>query len=354
MNPASSLPTLVFDWGDTLMVNDPRYDGPMVGWPEVFAVDGAVKALTELSRSYRLVVATNAQASNSRQIRAALGRVGLAEHITEIFTMHELNSRKPQPQFFQNLERQLGQSRESLVMIGDEFAADISGASQAGWRSIWLNPLKKAAPGLLPLQDQELLSMSELPEVLRQPRLPDVPTCIRWLLGQNATANLLTHVQMVANAAYQMAVWLRQAGVMVNPVLAHRGGLLHDLAKLTAKGSPVNHGEMAGQLLDTYNEPVLANIARRHLLFNLLEDPTLHPHTWEEKLVYYADKLVESGQIVSVDVRMQALRQRYGMSGEMLEPLMPLLHQIEAEIRQPLGWDSVEFIQQLKRAYQGK
>ena len=44
MNPVVSVRprcrAVIFDWGGTLMLEDPRYYGPMVDWPEVAAVDG--------------------------------------------------------------------------------------------------------------------------------------------------------------------------------------------------------------------------------------------------------------------------------------------------------------------------
>jgi hypothetical protein len=50
--------TLMFDWGDTLMSMDEPYEGPMVTWPVVRTVPGAVEALAALHGRFRLVVGT--------------------------------------------------------------------------------------------------------------------------------------------------------------------------------------------------------------------------------------------------------------------------------------------------------
>jgi len=95
----------------------------------------------------------------------------------------------------------------------------------------------------------------------------------------------------------------------VNPILAHRGGLLHDLAKATHHQG-MDHGQLAGEMLRQKDEPALADIADHHMLFTLLDEVRM-PRTWEQKLVYYADKLVEKNELVSVDERLAGLQERY-------------------------------------------
>ena len=197
--------TIVFDWGNTLMQVFPEYEGPMVTWQRVAEVDGAHAALEILARSYRLVVATNAAQSSAEQVRAALNRVGLGEFIDSIYTVHELGARKPAPEFHGSLALRLGENPSGLVLVGDEFGNDVMGSYVAGWRSIWLNPDGKSAPALLPVQDGEITSLKELPQVLDGGWLPRYSECLAWLIGQKAGMNLLTHVQMVAAVAYALA-----------------------------------------------------------------------------------------------------------------------------------------------------
>ena len=332
-----STQTLVFDWGDTLMRVFPQYTGPMSSWPEVEALPGAAQALEELKRNHKMVVATNAVDSSSRQVRQALARAGLDHLFSAIFTAHELGARKPALAFFQALQSVLHQETRQLVMVGDSYRDDILGAQLAGWTTVWFNPAGKASPGLLPLQDLEITRWQDLPSALVSPRLPGYSTCLSWLQEQEIPYNLLEHVQGVASAAYQLAVWLRAAGQALDPLLAHRGGLLHDLAKLKAADRRISHGELAGLMLKDRGYPQLAEIAHRHMLFSLIE-PDTQPHTWEQKLVYFADKLIERGRLASLEERIAGLRQRYPQDSQQISAILPVLKALEEEICSAAGF----------------
>lgn len=322
--------TLVFDWGNTVMKEFPQYPGAMVEWPEVAAVDGIKNALDQLDSKYRMVIGTNAQASSSQQVREALKRVGLGDEFEYIFTYAETKSRKPDVNFFRSIERMMGEYRDGMVMIGDSYPVDIIGAKRAGWKAIWYNPQNLPCPTCMPFHDIEIDHFDSLAEALKEPALPDLKSCILWLQEFGVSANILVHVQLVAAAAYQMALWVRAQGEKVNPVLAHRGGLLHDLAKLRKKDA-LDHGAAARKILEEAGEPVLAKIADRHMLFGL-SDPDRCPQTWEEKLVYYADKLVEKNQLVLIEERIAGLKKRYPMDPSNLEKILPMLKKLELKI----------------------
>lgn len=342
---------VVFDWGDTLMVNDGPQDQPMVTWTQVAAVEGVREALEVLSGKYLLVVATNARQSGAAQVTQALARVGLDEFFEQVFTVNELDGAyKPEAEFFRAVERRIGLSPDHILLIGDDPLVDVGGGANAGWRTVWFNPQQRAAPGLRPLASAEIAHLAALPDALEQPLLPSLEQIYLWLLEQRATANLLVHVEMVAALAYQLAVWLRNTGLPVNPLLAHRGGMLHDLTKITSRGSDVLHGDSASERLRSWGQPALAEIARTHMLFNILEESTC-PCTWEEKIVYYADKLVENGQVVPFSQRMDALRQRYPLDTALLEGLAAAIPVLEAELCHPLGVSIDLLVENLRRAF---
>jgi len=350
-NPLNSpqneqLTTLVFDWGDTLMVNYPQYDGPMLYWPKVDATPGSLEALQSLHGRYRIVVATNAEASTAEQIRAAFERVGLDGYIDDIYTMHELKARKPEGRFYEAIERLTGACHRQVIMIGDHYYADVLGARQMHWPAIWYNPYRIACPGGLPVHNAEIVHLAQLPDALQRLKIPDWPTCQHWVIDQSTAPGLWGHVQAVASVAYLLAVWLRSAGEEVDPILAHRGGLLHDLAKLTARRSEYDHGEAAARWLLLNDQPELAEIARRHMLFNLLDEKR-QPYTWEQKLVYLADKLVEGAAIAGLEERIAALRQRYQIADAPLEQCLPRLYALQDELCQRLGITPEEMLQRL-------
>jgi putative nucleotidyltransferase with HDIG domain len=349
------LTTLVFDWGDTLMKVFPQYSGPMADWPEVAAVEGAPQALAQLHQKYRILVATNAADSSAAQIQAAFARVGLDPFIDAIYTFHELGSRKPDPAFYRSIEKIAGQPASQWVMIGDRYADDISSAWQTGWHTLWFNPNYIPAPGLLPVQSAEISRFADLPAVLERPFLPGIQTCLAYMFQEGTSANLIQHVQRVAAISYQMALWLLASGQAVNPLLAHRGGLLHDLAKLSKKTSSnsENHGERAALILEAYHQPEIAQIARRHMLFAVL-DPTGKPATWEQKVVFMADKLVEGGRVVSLEQRLAALQHRYPQHKEEMIKAAPAIQELQSELCAALGLSEDDLINQLQQAVMGK
>ncbi len=319
--------TLVFDWGDTLMRVFPQYHGAMRDWPEAAAMPGIVPALVGLQDGYNLVVATNAADSSAGQVREALDRVGLGSFFSAIFTAAECAARKPDPAFFHAIQSTLGLQPTQLCMIGDSYPIDVLGAQKSGWSGLWYNPAGGAAPGLLPLQDLEITHFEQLASALISPDYPSYITCLAMLQEQQLPNNLLTHLHGVAAAAYQMAVWMRAAGVPVDPLLAQRGGLLHDLAKLRAGLPPyagrISHAELAARLIAETGYPLLAEIARRHMFFSLT-DPDSAPITWEQKLVYFADKIIEGGRLATLDERVAALCLRYPQDSTEIKT--PFLH----------------------------
>ena len=354
MNSNSPLTTLVFDWGDTLMVNIPDQSGPMAKWPTVAAVEGALPALSMLSGRFTCLLATNASDSRSHEVRQALARVGLDAQFKAVFTSGELGFRKPDPRFFSAIQSVLGLDPEKILMIGDDYRSDILGARQAGWRGLWFNPAGKTAPGLLPIQDGEVTHLADLPALLDSPLLPGYSQCLYWLQGQPLTQTLLAHVHAVGSTAYLLAVWLRAKGQQVDPLLAHRGGLLHDLAKLKAleRGPEqrTGHAELAALMLNDLGQPALAECARRHPLFTL-QHPELAPRSWEEKLVYFADKLVEGGRVAGLEERLASLRQRYPSDSEKISAMAPALLALQDELCAALDFPAAELVKRVKTAF---
>jgi putative hydrolase of the HAD superfamily len=344
----SIISTLVFDWGNTVMQDNPQYHGKMKDWPNVHSMDNAEHILSELSKDYKIVLATNAEDSNTVEIREALDRVNLGKYFPQIFSFHDLKVKKPEVVFFHKIQDLLGSKPSEIMMIGDNYCQDIIGAKQAGWKTIWFNANRKIAPAHLPLHDLEVRHLSEIPEALKKPFYPDVQTCINWYIESGLTHTLLAHVNNVAAISYQIALWIAEKEIPVNPILAHRGGLLHDLAKLKDE-SQKNHAELAAEILISKNQTELSEIARRHLIGNLLSEKD-RPQTWEEKIVNYADKLSEGSSIVSLDERLLALQQRYPNFAEKIKKNTPLIKDLENEILEPLRITPPEFLIKLRSA----
>ena len=351
----SPIKTLVFDWGNTLMINFPQFDGKMADWPTVQAVEHANAVLEQLSKKYQIVVATNALESDHEDVKKALARVNLDSWISQIFTCRELGSCKPEIGFFEAIEAFTHSNQHEIVLIGDDYFSDIMGAKQAGWSAIWLNPTHQTAPNQLPLQDVDVVSLALLPHALEQGFYPDLNQSLAFCSQNGFGAALYSHSFLVAECAYQLSVWLRSAGIEINPILAHRGGLLHDIAKMQSLNTKPqkDHGIEGAQVLYKLNQPELAEITLRHML-NCLSEPERMPRSWEEKIVNYADKLAEGSSLVSIDERILALQQRYPDYRQSIETHFPALRKIEAEITSTLKATPEGLLEKLRGALNNK
>lgn len=337
----------------------PEYSGVMANWPKVQAVAGIPLTLAALRPEYRLVVGSNAIDSNAIQVHQALERVDAGQYFEAIFTFHELQAKKPDLAFFKALELRCSTQPDRTIMIGDDWQADCLGAHLAGWRSIWYNPGHLTCPGHIPLHDIEISHMEQLPQALASPPLPGWETCLSWLLAAGAPHNLLLHVQTVAAIGYQLALWMRSAGHPVDPILVHRGGLLHDISKVEAREAhrqgktDSDHNQLGAQRLLNLKQPVLAEITRRHQLNTILEEQTA-PRTTEEILVYFADKLANGSQLVTPEERVAILAHRYPeFSTEIQTALRPLL-QLQSELCEKMKLSETELIPRIKKALSGK
>lgn len=141
MNSTQPFKVILFDWGNTLMRDDPAQSGPMTAWPQVEAVPGAAHTLAALqARGYRLAVATGAADSDENQIRQALERVELGRFFEKIYCFANTGQRKPSPGFYQFILNDLRLEPGEALMVGDSFTSDVLAANQIGLPAAWFNP----------------------------------------------------------------------------------------------------------------------------------------------------------------------------------------------------------------------
>lgn len=147
------------------------------------------------------------------------------------------------------------------------------------------------------------------------------------------------HCMQVGRIAAYFAERMVERGLSVDVLLAKQGGLLHDLVKIVdfqtwapetfpqtvtqedlavwmatrTRFKGIHHADAGAQILLERGEKELARVIRKHKFAQILdeEDPL---QTWEEKLVYYADKRVKHDQIVSLLDRLEDGRARYAFT----------------------------------------
>lgn len=182
--------------------------------------------------------------------------------------------------------------------------------SQQGRRTVWLNQKGSLSAHTMPVQDVDLSSLNDLSRVPSQLKKPTLSQCLAWWEEWEVPENVRRHVTVVAWCAYLMAVLMRNKGIDLDPVLAHRGGLLHDIDKITTLNQQGAHGEAGADFLEAQGYPDISAIVRGHIMHKILA-PNADDRPWEVKLVFFADKLVEGDRIVPFDFRLKNLMGRY-------------------------------------------
>jgi FMN phosphatase YigB (HAD superfamily) len=133
-------PTVLFDWGDTVMRDHPEITVPMVEWETVEVIEGIADVLAYLHASgRRIVLATSAAISDEHQIWGALGRGGLAAYFSKIYCFKNTNLPKDEA-FYRHILKDLDILPSHALMIGDGLEKDIQIPNRLGMFAVWFNP----------------------------------------------------------------------------------------------------------------------------------------------------------------------------------------------------------------------
>ena len=101
--------------------------------------------LARLASRYDLAILSNwpLAATIDRYAAAA----GWDRHLQAIVVSQRVGTIKPQPQIFEAARQALGGPRaDTILHVGDDWAADVVGARQAGWRAAWLRSRPADSP----------------------------------------------------------------------------------------------------------------------------------------------------------------------------------------------------------------
>lgn len=133
-------PTILFDWGDTVMRDDPASTTPMVEWPTIEVIEGIADVLAYLHSSGRqIVLATSASISTESQIHAALARADLDRYFARIYCFE--NTQLPKGEaFYRHILNDLGLPASEVLMAGDGFQKDVQDSNALGIFAVWFNP----------------------------------------------------------------------------------------------------------------------------------------------------------------------------------------------------------------------
>ncbi len=95
--------------------------------------------LTEFAAAgVNMGILTNGPSDRQREKIRALGADRLIPE-GNILVSGDVGTAKPDPGIFRAFEARTGFPPERILMTGDAYSTDISGADSAGWRAVWLN-----------------------------------------------------------------------------------------------------------------------------------------------------------------------------------------------------------------------
>lgn len=153
--------------------------------------------------------------------------------------------------------------------------------------------------------------------------LPTRNQCYELFEKYETPEKVITHCETVNKVARCLASRLKDAGILVNVALVDRASLLHDIARVSD-----HHAQKGAEILRKEGYPKIAEIISRHRYDTIGKDDF---ETWEEKIVYYADKRA-THKIVSIKERTARWMEKYSNYKNSIQEKLPKVRKLENEI----------------------
>lgn len=137
-------------------------------------------------------------------------------------------------------------------------------------------------------------------------RIPSIEECLEIMDRYDVPEHIRTHCFKVRDISVLLAEELNRRGKTLNVNLIESAALLHDFAKIYCVKSGGRHDEAGADLLRTMGYDRVAEVVEQHI--HLREK---YKEITEEEVVFYADKRVMHGKIVSLAKRFKDVKERY-------------------------------------------
>ncbi|MEM3672901.1 MAG: TIGR00295 family protein [Candidatus Bathyarchaeia archaeon] len=140
-------------------------------------------------------------------------------------------------------------------------------------------------------------------------KLPSREQAIQFLRQVGCSENVIRHCQAVAKLALEIAKACKERGLNVDLKLVEIGALLHDIGR--SKTHTVHHAIIGAEIAESLGLPEpLVSIIKTHVGGGITSKEAKKlgwpkdiyiPKTLEEKIVSYADKLIEGSHRVPIE-----------------------------------------------------
>lgn len=147
--------------------------------------------------------------------------------------------------------------------------------------------------------------------------LPTDKECFRIIKKMEMMDHIIDHSVMVSNVAVCLCQNICKTvpclNLDLNMNLVRKAALLHDITKTRSFTTQERHSETGGKLMTQLGYPEIGDIIRQHVMLDAYR-PDLRVS--EPEIVNYADKRVLHDQVVSLDQRLDYIKERYGKRPE--------------------------------------
>jgi uncharacterized protein len=172
---------------------------------------------------------------------------------------------------------------------------------------------------------------------------PSENEAISLLTKAGCSPDVIRHCKSVADLATRIAKKIAGKGIVVDVNLVHIGALLHDIGR--ARTHSIEHAVVGANIARSHRLPTsLVRIIERHIGSGMtaaeaaqlgLPKRSFLPRSLEEKIVVYADKLIEGHQELGFEEALTAFSM--GLGRALGTPAINRLKDLHSELASLTG-----------------
>lgn len=171
--------------------------------------------------------------------------------------------------------------------------------------------------------------------------LPSEEDAVKLLKKAGCSGRVIEHSVTVSKLATKIAEACKKKGIKVNIGLVKIGGLLHDIGR--SKTHSVDHSVVGADIARKLKLPEeVINIIERHVGGGISKEEAealgwpkseYMPQSMEEKIVSYADKLINGSEKTTIEDEIKILSRRLGPT----HPAIKRVKMLDEEFKKLLG-----------------
>lgn len=174
-------------------------------------------------------------------------------------------------------------------------------------------------------------------------KIPSYEEALNILNQVGCSKKVIAHCKAVSTLSVDFAKKCEKKGLKIDISLVEVGALLHDIGRSKTHG--INHAIVGSRIAKSLNlSKSIVKIIERHIGGGISSDEAkklglpekdYFPKTLEEKIVAYADKLIEGAKVVSIKNTTKNLAKKLGMTHPAIDRIKKLHKELSPIIGDP-------------------